>query len=47
MQHTEKMVEVRDELNRLGHEAFVTDLHKPFIGKTDEEKEEISEELNT
>jgi hypothetical protein len=41
MQHTEKMVEVRDELARLGHDAFVTDLHKPFIGKTDEEKEDI------
>jgi hypothetical protein len=41
MQHTEKMIEVRDELTRLGHDAFVTDLHKPFIGKTDEEKEEI------
>ena len=41
MQHTEKMIDVRDELIRLGHDAFVTDLHKPFIGKTDEEKEEI------
>ena len=41
MQHTEKMVEIRGELNKLGHDAFVTDLHKPFIGKTDEEKEEI------
>jgi hypothetical protein len=41
MQHTEKMIEVRDELNKLSHDAFVTDLHEPFIGKTDEEKEEI------
>jgi hypothetical protein len=41
MQHTEKMVEIRDELIKLSHDAFVTDLHEPFIGKTDEEKEEI------
>lgn len=41
MQYTEKMLEVRDELIKLGHDAFVTDLHIPFIGKTDEEKEVI------
>jgi len=41
MQFTEKMLEVRDELIRLGHDAFVTDLHKPFVGKTDEQKEQI------
>lgn len=41
MQYTEKMLEIRDELIRLGHDAFVTDLHKPFIGKSDEEKERI------
>lgn len=41
MQYTEKMLELRDQLNALGHEAFVTDLHTPFIGKTDEEKERI------
>ncbi|MDD3487231.1 MAG: hypothetical protein PHF35_02550 [Candidatus Moranbacteria bacterium] len=41
MQYTEKMVEVRDRLAALGHDAFVTDLHKPFIGKSDEEKERI------
>jgi len=41
MQFTEKILEVRDELIKLGHEAFVTDLHKALIGKTDEEKEEI------
>ena len=41
MQYTEKMLEIRDELIKLGHNAFITDLHKPFIGKTDEEKEEI------
>jgi len=41
MQFTEKMLEVKEKLAALGHEAFVTDLHTPFIGKTDEEKEII------
>ena len=41
MQFTEKMLEVRDKLIALGHDAFVTDLSAPFIGKTDEEKEII------
>jgi hypothetical protein len=35
------MIEVRDELMKIGHQAFVTDLHEPFVGKSDEEKEEI------
>lgn len=41
MQFTEKMLETKEALDKLGHQAFVTDLHKPFIGKTDEEKEVI------
>lgn len=41
MQFTEKMLEVCDELNKRGHQAFLTDLHKPFVGKNDEEKEKI------
>ncbi|MBU1255432.1 MAG: hypothetical protein ABII95_02875 [Patescibacteria group bacterium] len=41
MQFTEKMIEVRDQLYKLGHEAFMTDLHDKFIGKSDEEKEKI------
>jgi hypothetical protein len=41
MQFTEKMLEVRDKLQELGHDAFVTDLHKALVGKTDEEKEKI------
>ena len=41
MQYTEKMLEVRDQLNVMGHDAYITDLHKAFIGKTDEEKEVI------
>ncbi len=35
------MLEVRDQLNAMGHDAYITDLHKAFIGKTDEEKEVI------
>lgn len=41
MQYTEKMLEARDELTKRGHNAFVTNLADPFIGKTDEEKETI------
>lgn len=41
MQYTEKMIETRDELVQLGHNAFVTNLASPFVGKTDEEKEQI------
>lgn len=41
MQYTEKMLEARDGLRKLGHDAFVTDLHEAFVGKTDEEKERI------
>lgn len=41
MQYTEKMLEVRDKLIKLGHGAFMTKLHEAFIGKSDEEKEAI------
>jgi hypothetical protein len=41
MQFTEKMLETRDNLIKLGHDAFVTDLHVALVGKTDEEKEKI------
>ena len=41
MQLTEKMYEVCDELKKLGHDSYLTDLAKPFIGKTDKEKERI------
>ena len=41
MQHTEKMMEVRDHLISLGHEAFLTKLAEPFVGKSDDEKERI------
>ncbi len=41
MQYTEKMLETRDALIKLGHDAFVTSLSAAFVGKSDEEKEEI------
>ena len=41
MQFTDKMVEIKNKLDNLGHEAFLTDLHKTMIGKNDEEIEEI------
>ena len=41
MQYAEKMIEARDELIKRGHDAFVTSLISPFIGKTNEEKEVI------
>lgn len=41
MQHTEKMLEIKEKLIDLGHDVFVTSLAEPFIGKTDEEKERI------
>lgn len=41
MQFTDKMLEVREKLRELDHDAFVTDLHKSMIGKTDSEIEKI------
>ena len=41
MQFNDKMLEVKDKLWELGHDAFVTDLHKAMVGKTDEEIEKI------
>ncbi len=41
MQLTEKMIALRDALIGLGHDAYLTSLAEPFIGKTDEEKEAI------
>jgi len=41
MQYTEKMLELRDQLRALGHDAFMTTLADPFVGKNDDEKETI------
>lgn len=41
MQFTEQMLATRDTLIKQGHDAFVTNLAAPFIGKSDKEKEVI------
>lgn len=41
MQYTEKMIMLRDQLIEMGHDAYVTTLATPFIGKSDDEKEQI------
>lgn len=41
MQFTDRMLEVRDRLNAMGHSAFITSLHKGMIGKNEEEIEQI------
>lgn len=41
MQFTDRMLEVRERLRGMGHDAFLTDLHKPMVGKTAEEIEKI------
>ena len=41
MQFVDKMIEIKNELNKMGHKAFLTDLHKSMIGKNDSEIEKI------
>lgn len=41
MQYTEKMLDLRDQLIKIGHDAYITTLSDPFVGKTDDEKEKI------
>ncbi len=41
MQFVDKMLDVRSQLNQIGHEAFLTDLHKSMVGKDSEEIEKI------
>lgn len=41
MQYTDKMLEAREKLIKLGHSAFLTTLADPFVGKTNEEIEKI------
>jgi len=41
MQLTEKVYEICDELKNMGHDAYLTSLAKPFVGKSNEEKEKI------
>ncbi len=44
MEFTEKMLEIRDKLVKIGHDAFVTGFAPDFIGKTSEEKARIKKE---
>ena len=41
MQFTEKMVELCDELKKLGHDSYMSKFTAAFIGKDDEQKERI------
>ena len=41
MQFTEKMMALYEELEALGHQAFMSKFGPAFVGKTDEEKEKI------
>jgi hypothetical protein len=41
MQFTEKMIETANKLNDLGHETFMTSFAESFVGKTDQEKQEL------
>ena len=42
LQFTEKLVEVQNKLNSMGHETFLlSEFPELFIGKSNEEKEEI------
>jgi len=41
MQFTEKMMDLCERLEELGHEAFMSKFAPYFVGKTDDEKERI------
>lgn len=41
MQFTKKLVEYRNQLREMGHDAFITEFHKAMVGKGDAEIEEI------
>lgn len=41
MQFTDQMLNVCADLKKLGHDAFLTDLHKAMVGKSPEEIEKI------
>lgn len=41
MQLVEQLYEICNELEKLGHDSYLTSLAKSFLGKDDEEKEKI------
>jgi len=42
MVFTEKMLETKKELERLGHEVFVSGFADAYVGKTEKEKEKLT-----
>jgi nucleoside 2-deoxyribosyltransferase len=42
MVFTEKMIEIQQNLNKMGYEAFISIFSNAYIGKTEQEKEEIT-----
>lgn len=42
MVFTEKMLETKDELEKLGHKAFVSKFSDAYVGKRESEKEKIT-----
>jgi nucleoside 2-deoxyribosyltransferase len=42
MVFTEKMLETKKELERLGHEVFVSGFVDAYVGKTEKEKEKLT-----
>ena len=41
MQYTERMMELCEQLEKMGHTVFMSKFGPQFVGKTDEEKEKI------
>ena len=42
MVFTEKMIEIQQSLNKMDHEAFISIFANAYIGKTEQEKEQIT-----
>ena len=42
MAFTEKMIDIKKDLENLGHDVLITDYAKDYYGKTLEEKEELT-----
>lgn len=47
MQYAEKMIEIKNRLEKMGYAAYMSNLSSPFVGKSDEEKEKIKIEQKT
>lgn len=41
MQHSEKMLDLKDKLEKLGHQVFVSKFAQTMVGKSDDEKEKM------